>query len=756
MPARMTSDRVESSYGVNWEKPTIILEDNGQTVQKLEQEYDSAELDMAEYRIDDTELIRIEEEFKYSADDDDDDPLWSLIYQYLNQLNSSNTQIRRNAILNLFMIAVQCNNGYGGSQASEIINRVVSILIEHIANEGSFDNRDLIERCVGIIGTAQDVELVGYIRTALESNDLKDIYDAIHYLKGLGDKRATGALIVLLGHNDYNVRKNACYALGAIGDPRAVDALINVLLNDTLMNVRGAAAEALGYIGHPRAVNALITALGDMSAFVREHAALALGRIGHPIAVNALIQLMVNDNYASVRQACAEALGMIGSPAAIDALIQVLNGNDEASVRAAAARSLGMIGGEEVIPHLINALMDPNSGVRFAAMEGLVFVGSAAIDDLIAALGHSNGYVRVYSAMALGEIGDPSAIPALIALMDDDNYEIRKAAGIAISKMGETGFATLISALSNSNWKVRQAVAIALGTLNDPRAVQPLIQVLLNDNDHRVRSVAERAITKILGGFNMSTLAPYLMDRMTYRRIEEFLNQKQQLCSNMLTSFNVTVNPAHFTLEELIRIRDVLNMIPLNLINQGLLIRSFNGSGHIGGMYLNNTISIKNDMELEGWFTRALIHELGHFIDDMNCNFRAFQQLYAQSQYPEDYAKAYGQTNYLEDFATCIEFYMLDSISQFLRGITQAQNGKPVYLKKMLYILNLLSEGTNTSYLYLQEDGRMKRISVSLTRDSNGEITHINGVSINNLQGLYDMFSNLSFGNTYHRFHKTD
>jgi HEAT repeat protein len=73
-------------------------------------------------------------------------------------------------------------------------------------------------------------------------------------------------------------------ALGKLGDPQAVPALIQAL-GDSDSAVRAAAAEALGAIGDPQAVPALIQALGDSDCDVRRAAAEALGKLGDPQAV---------------------------------------------------------------------------------------------------------------------------------------------------------------------------------------------------------------------------------------------------------------------------------------------------------------------------------------------------------------------------------------------------------------------------------------------------------------------------------------
>jgi HEAT repeat protein len=58
------------------------------------------------------------------------------------------------------------------------------------------------------------------------------------------------------------VRRGAAWALGEIGDPRAVEQILP-LLTDRKKDVRATAAEALGKLRDPRAVDHLSAALED-------------------------------------------------------------------------------------------------------------------------------------------------------------------------------------------------------------------------------------------------------------------------------------------------------------------------------------------------------------------------------------------------------------------------------------------------------------------------------------------------------------
>jgi HEAT repeat protein len=180
----------------------------------------------------------------------------------------------------------------------------------------------------------------------------------------------------------------AIEALGATGDPRAVEPLISELARG---RGRLTAVEALGEIGDPRAVKPLIEALKDVSEFVQKAAVLALSKIGGEEAEKALkifktavktVSLLeknrdveglikaLKDEDLVVRRGAASALGKIRDARAVEPLIQALKDKDS-SVRWGAAVALGRIGDARATEPLNQALKDENSVVRSFAKEAL-------------------------------------------------------------------------------------------------------------------------------------------------------------------------------------------------------------------------------------------------------------------------------------------------------------------------------------------------------------------------------------------------
>jgi len=179
--------------------------------------------------------------------------------------------------------------------------------------------------------------------------------------------------------------------------------------------VRKQAAKALGWIGSPEVVPALITAMKDPSDAVRKAAAEALGYIKSPEVVPALIAAL-QDSDEAMRKQAAKALGWIESPEAVPALIAAMKDPDTKG-RVSAAEALGWIKSPEAVPTLIAAMKDLHKGVREAAAEVLSQINSREVVlALIAALKDSDKAMQEQAAKALGRL--PSGHSRVAAATD--------------------------------------------------------------------------------------------------------------------------------------------------------------------------------------------------------------------------------------------------------------------------------------------------------------------------------------------------
>jgi HEAT repeat protein len=194
---------------------------------------------------------------------------------------------------------------------------------------------------------------------------------------------------------------------------------------------RRAAVMELIHIDGSAATSALLSALSDSSPRVRAAAAAGLARRRDAPAVPALAVCLAKDKDAFVRKMAAYALGEFRGAERTAALIASLNDKDS-DVRGAAAVSLGAFPDAGAVPALIRALSDKNAFVRAHSARALGVNGATAkqaVSDLTRLLANDDdGEVKRRAAIALGSIGDRSALPSLeLARHDKDPYLVQAA-----------------------------------------------------------------------------------------------------------------------------------------------------------------------------------------------------------------------------------------------------------------------------------------------------------------------------------------
>src|SRR6184192_669104 len=368
--------------------------------------------------------------------------------------------------------------------------------------------------------------------------------EAAQALAAQPDMKATEALIEALEDEYWAIRMYAAHALAKIGGARVIEALVP-LLGDPIKECRDAAVEGFVTMGTP-AVGRLIIALRDERWRVRESAARALGRIGDKRAVEGLIAAL-RDRDGAVRTVAAEALGRLGDSQAIKGLIALFKDSSKL-VRVSATIALTQIGDATVDP-LIAGLKDENFQVRLHSVQALGGItsdyptgrswlrDSRPVPGLIALLQDKDRAVREDAAIALGMIGDPSAVPALIDAMQDGSVRVR--AIMALGMIGDTrAVEPLIRTLEgvginlkgspmpgcilSEEWFIREEAAKALGHLNDVRSVPALLQSL------KITQIRERAAMALV------ELGPQVIDQVVDFYNNPDLSSVEQLSDKVL------------------------------------------------------------------------------------------------------------------------------------------------------------------------------------------------------------------------------
>jgi HEAT repeat protein len=159
---------------------------------------------------------------------------------------------------------------------------------------------------------------------------------------------------------------------------------------------------------------------------------------------------------------------------------------------------------------LMKALQNKKADTRREAAEALGHIGGPEVlPALMTALGDADARVRVYGVQGLARQKDPSIENALKPLVADPDWEVRKETLAALIKAGGSAEA-MLNAIRFNSAELRELAAVRLGDVGGEQAVNALMESL-NDEEEVVRLRATNSLKKILAD---PKTAPALADRI--------------------------------------------------------------------------------------------------------------------------------------------------------------------------------------------------------------------------------------------------
>ncbi len=185
--------------------------------------------------------------------------------------------------------------------------------------------------------------------------------------------------------------------------------------------------------------------------------------------------------------------------------------HDDALVRSYLAMAMGATQDTIFGEALLDGLKDESIETRIAAIQALGMIQYTPAVNSISVLIETadSESERLSATISLGMIGDNSAAPFLIKLLEDEQANIRWDAAIALAKMGNNEGAYIIEGLLDREYlnkfseidpvEQKRVLMIAIKTasiLFDKRFEDNLISLSKNDKDRSIRDAAIKALEK--------------------------------------------------------------------------------------------------------------------------------------------------------------------------------------------------------------------------------------------------------------------
>ncbi|MBA3395309.1 MAG: HEAT repeat domain-containing protein [Deltaproteobacteria bacterium] len=214
----------------------------------------------------------------------------------------------------------------------------------------------------------------------------------------------------------------------------------------------------------PSGVDELISTMSDPSWTVRRASVAALASLGDdsvgPLCTWLSDQRTEEHSIAAAVDALAASIGKSTTVA-----VMAMLADPRPAIAADAAQILGRRRATEACAILGKAISHVDDNVAVAAIEALGAIGgSAAIDELIAVMGHRNFFRTFPALQVLAKSGDPRAVAPLASLLDDETFCFE-----AVRALGRTGSAQAIpplaSLLPRSGDAIVRLIALALADL---------------------------------------------------------------------------------------------------------------------------------------------------------------------------------------------------------------------------------------------------------------------------------------------------
>lgn len=252
-----------------------------------------------------------------------------------------------------------------------------------------------------------------------------------------------------------------------------------------------------------------ITQVNDGPTIAARHEAIAaLSEIDSPETIELLAAIIRDESTRhTLRNTAIDSLADFGSDQARDELLAIaMSDIKEAKVRVTLVKQLNNFDKDKVVDFLVKtAGEDPSYATRIAAIEGLAHHEAKDHADLIADLvnfksQHEN--VRKAALKALVKFDDPRGLDLAIKYAAYGNLDRARPSAIeTIGKLAEhdkdKAVEVLLALLTDPERRAVRAAGSALSDVGDERAIEPIRAIYESNPNPQLRESAEKWLKKL-------------------------------------------------------------------------------------------------------------------------------------------------------------------------------------------------------------------------------------------------------------------
>ncbi len=435
-----------------------------------------------------------------------------------------------------------------------IIDRGQNVLFRMLAD--SLLNDRWPSRKIGMFALAEigDKRAIPIILEILKSGSLAEKLYSVELLSSYKSNQMIQIFKEQSKNAVLDVQIKLAWALGELGTAEVIDPLLEIFEQGSFQ-VKIQAIRSLAKVKEGDFVERLLFLLEDPDRRIRAETINVLAKLGTDKVVEPLVNRL-KDVDSSIQTAAFDALASLGKEGKIDQAKIIVNmlKTDHQAVRGKLRDMMDVLRNENILHETILSLAEENFWTREVIARALIELKEFNITEpMIKMLDHPLALIRRFAIEVLTKIKDPAAKPYLLQKLKDEDWWVVERAiaalgelhdrsvtehllpflkddtlrGVTVDALNELGDPTAVEAvlevIDKGHKEVRISMIRLLERLGDNRVIEPLTK-MMNDPDVAVRFEAANALKKLRSRLTMGGQAKIGRLELTEERVVPLLD----------------------------------------------------------------------------------------------------------------------------------------------------------------------------------------------------------------------------------------